>query len=68
MIYGLACLVVAAWCAYDLLSGKFPEERQGAIWFNWMALALGGVGAIYFFVLAAKRSKKPPTDDTAGEA
>jgi hypothetical protein len=68
LIYGLVCLVVAAWCAYDLFSGKFPEERQGTIWINWLVLALSGAGAAYFFVLAAKRSKKPPAADTTDEA
>jgi hypothetical protein len=73
MIYGLACLAVAVWCAYDLFLGSAGSswEASGSmktIWFNRMALALSGVGAVYFFVLAAKRSRKPPAGDTTGEA
>jgi len=70
MIYGLACLVVAAWCAYDLFLGSKGSDWEasgstGAIWFNRVALALGVIGAVCFFVLAAVRSKKPPSEDAS---
>ena len=73
MIYGLACLAVAIWCLYDLKIGSARAEWEKnastvTIWINWVMLALGGVGAVYFFVLAAKRSRKPPAGDTTGEA
>ena len=72
LFFGLVCLLVAAWCFYDLFLGSAGSSWEakgntGTIWVNWMMLALGVVGAVYFFVLAAVRSKKPPTDDTAGE-
>ncbi len=73
LFFGLVCLVVAAWCFYDLFLGSAGSswEKSGStltIWVNRMLLALGGVGAIYFFILAAKRFRKPPAGNTAGEA
>jgi hypothetical protein len=71
LFFGLVCLAVAVWCAHDLFgsagSSWEASGSMGTIWFNWLALALGAVGAVYFFVLAAVRSKKPPDDDTTGK-
>ena len=57
LVYGLVCLVIAVWCAYDLLgstgSSWEASGSMGTIWFNRLALALSSVGAVYFFVLAA---------------
>lgn len=60
MIFGLALLVVAGWCGWDLYS-KEEWRKAGdtmTILFNWGGVIAGIGGAIYTFVLAAKRSKK----------
>jgi heme/copper-type cytochrome/quinol oxidase subunit 2 len=69
MIYGLALLALAAYCAYDLLGGTAEEWRaQGKEWYvtlNWVIMIVAILAAIYAWVLAAIRSKKgvgTPTD------
>jgi len=72
LFFGLVCLFVAVWCAYDLFGSKGTDwEAKGdmlSIWTNWVALVLGAAGAICLFVLAAVRSRKPPAGDTSGGA
>jgi len=70
MIYGLALLALAAYCAYDLFGGPADEWRaEGKEWYvtlNWIVMVLAVLGAIYAWVLAAIRSKKgvgAPTGD-----
>jgi TRAP-type C4-dicarboxylate transport system permease small subunit len=71
MVYGLVCLAIAAWCAHDLFgsAGSSWEAKgnMGTIWFNYAALTLGAIGAVYFFVLATVRYKKPPSKDASGQ-
>ena len=68
MVFGLGLLVVAAWCAWDLYSKAYPSDpgakvewadRPGTIFMNWGGMFAAVVGAIYCFVQAARRSKKP---------
>jgi len=62
MIYGLALLALAAYCAYDLFGGAADEWRAaGKEWYvtlNWVIMIAAILGAIYAWVLAAIRSKK----------
>ena len=61
MIFGLALLAIAAWCAKDSFwppESWIKEQRTGTIWFNKIALIPSLLGAIYAFVLAAIRSRK----------
>ena len=59
MVFGLICLGVAAWCGWDAAHPKADwGEHSIAIWMNWGGAALFGLGAVYCFVLAAKRSKQ----------
>ena len=72
LFFGLLCLLMAAWCFYDLFlssAGSSWEAKgsTGTIWLNRVALPLCAIGAVYFFVLAAVRSKKPPSGDASGE-
>ena len=66
MAFGLGLLVVAAWCGWDLYAKEdwVKEGRTGTIIINWCGLIGACIGAIYCFLLAAKRSKKPQ-DETA---
>jgi hypothetical protein len=65
MVFGLACLVVAAWCGSDLYRAYFQEaSEQAKTWgtttllFNWGGVVAFVLGAVYAFVLAGKRWKK----------
>jgi len=60
MIFGLALVAVAAWCAWDLSAKEdwVKEGRTGTIMFNWAAMVAGVVGAIYCFILAAIRAAR----------
>ena len=62
MIYGLALLALAAYCAYDLFGGAAEEWRaEGKEWYvtlNWVIMIVAILAAIYAWVLAAIRSKK----------
>ncbi|HET6441513.1 MAG TPA: hypothetical protein VFH53_03975 [Phycisphaerae bacterium] len=69
MIYGLALLAMAAYCAYDLFGGAAEEWRaEGKEWYvtlNWVIMIAAILGAVYAWVLAAIRAKKgvgTPTD------
>jgi len=70
MIYGLALLALAAYCAYDLFGGTAEEWRaQGKEWYvtmNWVVMIAAILAAVYAWVLAAIRAKKgvgrPPTE------
>jgi hypothetical protein len=72
LFFGLVCLALGAYCLYDLFGSKGTDwEAKGdlfSIWSNRAALVLGAAGAIYLFVLAAVRSKKPPAGDASGGA
>ena len=57
MVFGLACLAVAAYCGWDATHPK-ADWGEGTIGMNWAGAALFGIGAVYSFVLAAKRSKQ----------
>ena len=61
MVFGLALLVVAAWCGYDLSTREewVKEGRTGAILFNWGGMIVAAAAAVYAFILAAVRAKKP---------
>ena len=67
MIFGLALLALALWCAYDLFVRQDTAEKSTTWYtFNYGGLVLGGLGAVYAWILAAIRSKKgigTPTDD-----
>jgi drug/metabolite transporter (DMT)-like permease len=67
MIFGLALLALALWCAYDLFVRQDTAEKSTTWYtFNYSGLVLGGLGAVYAWILAAIRSKKgigTPTDD-----
>lgn len=75
MVFGLACLVVAAWCGWDLyLFYLAADSDQAKNWssttllFNWAGMAGFLIGAIYAFVLAAKRSKPGGADSPGADA
>ena len=64
MIFGIALLVVAAFCFKDVV---YPAEavtgwrQQGKDWYitmNWAVMIVAVIGAAYSFILAAKRSGK----------
>jgi hypothetical protein len=58
-LFGLALLVVAAFCGRDYFwPSKEWEEAPWKVWFNGGAMAAGVAGAIYCFVAAVVRSKK----------
>ena len=67
MIFGLALLALALWCAYDLFVRQDTAEKSTTWYiFNYGGLVLGGLGAVYTWILAAIRSKKgigTPGDD-----
>ena len=70
MIYGLASLALAAYCAYDLFGGPAEEWRaEGKEWYvtlNWAVMILAILAAVYAWILAAIRAKKgigTPTDE-----
>jgi len=59
MIFGLALLALALWCAYDLLVRQDTAEKSTTWYtFNYSGLVLGGLGAVYAWILAAIRAKK----------
>jgi len=70
MVFGFALLGLAAWAAGDLFFKAYTAaaEDKPAQWaaqpwliaFNWGLLAAGIGGAIYSFILAVRRSRKPP--------
>ena len=68
MIFGLALLALALWCAYDLFVRQDTAEKSTTWYtFNYSGLVLGGLGAVYAWILAAIRSKKgigTPTDES----
>jgi hypothetical protein len=62
MVIGLGLLVIAAWCGHDYFNPK--EEwvkggHTGTIYMQFAGMVAFGAAAIYSFVLAAVRSKKP---------
>ena len=61
MVFGLALLVVAAWCGYDLWSQEewYKKDELSKILFNWGGMIVAAAAAVYAFILAAVRSKKP---------
>jgi len=69
MVFGLAFLAVTAYCFADLfLRGKAEEWRQqGNDWYiplNWAVMLATAGGAVYSFIQAARRSKKPAAGDS----
>jgi hypothetical protein len=70
MVFGFALLALAAWAAGDLYFKAYTAaaEDKPAQWandpvtiaLNWGLLAAGIGGAIYSFILAVRRSRKPP--------
>ena len=64
MIFGLALVGLAVYCAVDLFVRNMPEEwrQAGNAWYipmNWAIMIAAAVGAGCAFVLAVKRSKEP---------
>jgi hypothetical protein len=64
MVFGLGCVALAAYCFLDLFVRGMPEEwhKAGNDWYvplNWVIMIAAAIGAVYLFVLAAKRSKNP---------
>jgi hypothetical protein len=64
MVFGLALLVVSGYCFYDLFLGGKAEEwakagSQGTIIMNWGGMVAAAAAAVYCFVMAVRRSKKP---------
>ena len=70
MVFGFALLVLAAWAARDLYFKAYTAaaEDKPAVWadqpitiaLNWALLVVAIGGAIYSFILAVRRSRKPP--------
>lgn len=70
MAIGLLCVLLAAWCAYDLYA-KDEWIKEGHTWtirINWGGMIGFGLAAAYSFVMAVIRSKKPPTDASGPSA
>jgi hypothetical protein len=62
MVFGLGSAALAAYCFLDLFVRGMPEEwhKAGNDWYvplNWVVMIAAVIGAVYLFVLAAKRSK-----------
>jgi hypothetical protein len=66
MVFGLGLLALAVYCFADLFIRGMPDEwrKAGNDWYiplNWVIMIAAAIGAIYLFVLAAKRSKTSAT-------
>jgi len=66
MVFGLGMAALGAYCFFDLFVRGMPDEwrKAGNDWYiplNWVIMIAAAIGAIYLFVLAAKRSKTPAT-------
>jgi len=62
MIFGLGFVVLGAYCFFDLFIRGMPDEwrKAGNDWYipmNWVIMIAAAIGAVYLFVLAARRSK-----------
>ena len=68
MVFGLALVAVAVWCGYDLHAKEewVKEGRTGTILFNWAGLIIAAIAAVYTFILAAVRAKKPTGEPPQG--
>ena len=67
MVFGLACAAVAVYCGWDASHPK-ADWGEGTIWMNWAGAVFFGIGAVYCFVLATKRSKQPKADSADSES
>jgi hypothetical protein len=67
IVFGLALTAVAIWCGIDAFGAKGDEWRETGetttLMLNYAGAVIGGVGALYCFVMAAVRARKG-----AGEA
>jgi hypothetical protein len=68
MVFGLACAAVAVYCGWDASHPGARAEDYIYIWMNWAGAVFFGIGAVYCFVLATKRSKQPKADSADSES
>lgn len=71
MVFGLVCLVVAAWCGWEIYTNVYRQDlAKDALWLvsNWGGAIGFAIGAIYAFVLAGRRSKQAAQSDGEGGA
>jgi hypothetical protein len=62
IVFGLGLLVLGAWCGWDSFFPReewIKEQATWKVWMNGVGMAAAVIAAIYCFVQAAKRSKKP---------
>jgi hypothetical protein len=70
IIFGLGSLALAYWFGRDFF---FPPEmwvkegRTVTIWINGAVMVGGVIGAIYCFIVAAVRSRKPAAPADSGK-
>ena len=65
MVFGLALVGLALWCAYDLFIAQKGEGDAAFKLFNYGGLIVGGLAGVYCLILAVIRSKKGMPDAVA---